>query len=141
MSRSKRLVLKYSDTLFLRCESVSSYLSARISRSICLQHSSTTLKAGEPTGIHLILSVDLLLLMYCRTFLVLPCEIRCFALSMKRYRCLNFLCTLRKSRKFSPSNVSYCLKSCSPSMLTAPNITVLLCDPVTLQIGRIPSGV
>jgi len=39
--------------------------------SICLQHSSITLKAGEPTGIHLTLSVTLFLPMYSRTFVVL----------------------------------------------------------------------
>ena len=98
----------------------------------CLQHSSTALNPGEPTGKYSAFIVSKFLCRYSFTILDL-CWV---ALSTNMMNLLNFfLVSSRYAIKEWLSNRSYCLNSCLPSRDSTPKMIVLLCDPVTVTIG------
>ena len=98
----------------------------------CFQHSSTALNSGEPTGKYSILMLSSFLCRYSCTIL----DLCCVALSTKMTNFLNFfLACSRNAIKELPSNLSYCLNSCLPSLDSTPKTIVLLWDPVTVTIG------
>ena len=98
----------------------------------CLQHSSTALNSGEPTGKYSILILSSFLFRYSFTIL----DLCCVALSTNITNFLNFFRTCsRYLIKESLSNLSYCLNNCLPSFDITPNMMVLLWVPVTVTIG------
>jgi len=70
-------------------------------------------------------------------------ELRCWtALSINNSSFLHFLCNpFKYFRNTFWLKTSYWRKSCLPSIVIVPNTQVLWWDPVTVTIGRIPSGV
>ena len=98
----------------------------------CLQHSSTALNSGEPTGKYSILMVSIFLCRYFFTIL----DLCCVALSTTITNFLNFFLTCsRYSINDSLSNLSCCLKNCSPFVDKTPKTMVLSWDPVKVTTG------
>ena len=99
---------------------------------LCLQHSSTALNSGEPTGKYSTFMLSLLHDRYSCTTLDLCWE----ALSTNMINFLNFFFTCsRYLIKELLSNRSYCLNNCLLSLDIIPKIMVLLWEPVTVTTG------